>query len=180
MSINGSTDQHTVVPYNLSFVNPVDFDTPEVPGGAITLHMFGAECDEPLVNGMSRTFPGGGAFSVSDAELVPLSQGGMMAIYAERDTDGAQSPCQDILFLDVGSVGPTATPTSSPSPPVTPTVPATAPSPTSTAMVTGLPQTGSGPGSAPGLPAIVLGAAMALFVAAFGIERRRRHRQASR
>jgi hypothetical protein len=181
MTINGSSDVMVEVFYQIGDDEDIVFEVPKAPGATITLHMYPGTCSqfEPP-NPILHTFAGGGTYSIKESYVhtvgsFPDLGRHELAVYAKRDTDGAQSPCQFIAMLETGEEPPTATPP----PPVTPTIPATtAPTPF-TVGVTGLPQTGSGSGSPPVFPTMLLVIAIPLFVAAFGIERRR-HRRASR
>jgi MYXO-CTERM domain-containing protein len=180
--INGYSESTVYVVWNVGKTVPINFETADLgAGNVVTFNAYKGTCDSlPNSPVYSNTFYQE-LFSVPIADLIiyadPVSHG--LAVYAERERDGALSPCQMIYFVRFGEEPPTATPTFPPSPSVTPTAPADAPSATSTTGVTGLPQTGSGSGSPPALPTIILGAAMAVLVTAFGIQRRR-HRRAGR
>lgn len=180
--INGYSESKVYVVWNTgSNTTPINFEAFYVPDDPweVTIKAFQGTCDSlPNSPTYSNTFHDQNQFSVPMYLLTHFANpaDGGVAIYAERPSDGVQSPCQMIYFVKEGEEPPTATP----SPPVTPTVPTTTEPTPSTTGVTGLPQTGSGSGSPTALPTIILATAMALFVAAFGIERRRRHRRASR
>jgi hypothetical protein len=177
LTINGGRGATvTYVPHSGA---TVDFVAPEIPGGDLWLFISEDRCYAEEMDTRRYEFPGGGAFSISQDELFNLFQDsdGLLAIYAIRSTDGAESPCVYIKFRPslTDSESPTATPSSLMTP--EPTPPPGAP-PAPTTLVTGLPQTGSGSGAPPGYSTILLVIAIPLVVAAFGIERRRRFRRA--
>jgi hypothetical protein len=167
------------VRFQIGSNEPVHFGMPEVPGGNITVHMFLGACGQPAwTDVITRTSPGGGPFSLGGSYLRSFAPGGgVLAVYAVRDTDDAQSACQMLAFQMDPPPGPVTTPTP---PSMTPTTPEPTRTPASAALVTDLPRTGSGSGTPPVFPTLILGLAMVLLVVPFSIERRRRHRRASR
>jgi hypothetical protein len=177
LAINGYLERTVYVVWNVSETATVDFEAYNVADDeTFTLNAYRGTCDAlPNRPNYSQTSHEGESFvniPLSDFFIYVQPVNNAIAVNGVRSSDGAQSPCQTIVFVREGEEPPTATPSS----PVTPTPPASAPTATSSAVVTDLPRTGSGSGSSPVFPTLILVIAMALLVVPVSIERWRRRK----
>jgi hypothetical protein len=194
LTIARSSQPRISLPYD---IRSIRFEVPDVPEGSVEIYV-SQRSDCHMVDGLSFSFsvPEGGVISKPIDLFYLLGSNnrddpGSVSIYAERSTDGAKTSCRILNIFRTDEPGPPIPPVTQPPPSATPTVPPSSPLPataTATAAatarpslaVTSLPQTGAGSGSAPALPAVLLGIAMALLLTALGIDRRRKHWRSER
>lgn len=183
MTINGKTGDVFV-----DAIGYVYFVVPVQPGMSYRLYYF--LDDECLSYVTSTAFPENGQFVITGLSLEDTVAGNSLSVYAQREPDGARTPCQWINIAEKGEEQntPTPNPTTTPPPPqLTATTVPTEPAPDIvvtdqptapvTSSVTSLPRTGAGAAS-PALPfgALMAGALTAIALLVAGSSKRRHRR----